>query len=279
MLTSLPDGRVAQYWLGGADDGPVVLFSHGCPDTRWAAMTGDAAARAVGVRLLAINRPGYGRSTRHGSSHASVADDAVAVLDQLGLDRVAVLGMSVGGAYAVTLAARHPARVGALGVVATLPMDATGTTAVEDLVEDYRPGFAEFVADVRPDDPDDEALAARWLAGLPEPDAALLRSSGSAFVAGSVREALADPDGYLRDAALLTASWPERAEDVRCPTRLWYGDSDDRARPGGDWFAARIPGAELVVRPGATHWSALAAYWPDTLGWLVQAMRAQASRP
>jgi len=268
VLTTLPDGRVAQSWLGGAEAGPLVMFFHGCPDTRWAAMTGADAARAAGVRLLCVNRPGYGRSTPHASSHASVADDAAAVLDVLGVDRVSALGMSVGGAYAVTMAGRHPDRVTALGVVATLPMHASDTTPIDELVERYRPGFAAFVAGVDPDDPDDEGLAARWLADLPDQDAALLASFGPAFVAGSVREALADPGGYLRDAALLTRAWPERAEDVRCPTRLWYGERDERSHSGGDWFAARIAGAELVVRPGATHWATLAAHWPDVLAWL-----------
>lgn len=82
---TLPDGRTAQLWVGGAADGPVVLFCHGCPDTRHAAMTGEQAAREAGVRLLAVNRPGYGDSDAHASSQGSVADDAVAVADLLGI--------------------------------------------------------------------------------------------------------------------------------------------------------------------------------------------------
>ena len=102
--------RVAQLWLGGADTGPVVLFFHGCPDTRWAARSGEEAAREAGVRLLCVNRPGYGASGPAASSHASVADDAAEVLDRLGIAEVAALGMSVGGAYAAAFAARHAQR-------------------------------------------------------------------------------------------------------------------------------------------------------------------------
>lgn len=269
MEHALPDGRIVQYWLGGADIGPVVAFHHGCPDTRWAAMTGEQAARAVGVRLLCVNRPGYGTSSRHASSHASVADDLVAVLDALGVEQVATLGMSVGGAYAVTLAARHPGRVTALGVVAALPMDAAYAGPVEEQAEVHRAGYEEFVSGVAPADPDDEALAGRWLAALPGRDAAVLGAFGPAFVAAAVREAITDYAGYLRDAALLTSAWPTRAADVRCPTRLWYGESDLRARPGGDWFADRIEGATLEVRPGETHWSTLGSHWRDTLAWLA----------
>ncbi|WP_395691057.1 alpha/beta fold hydrolase [Nocardioides sp.] len=153
----LPDGRAAQYWDNGVA-GPAVLFFHGCPDTRHAAMTGASAAKALGVRLVAVNRPGYGRSDRHPSTQSSVADDAVAAADALGIDRFAALGMSVGTAYALVCAARHPDRVRALALVAG---------------------------------PDDEALARRFLDDLPPADAALLGTARTpAQVAASVREAL-----------------------------------------------------------------------------------------
>ena len=92
--TELPDGRRAQLWTGGAATGPTVLVCHGTPDTRWVARTGRAAAAAAGVGLLCVNRPGYGTSTPARSTLSSVADDAVAVLDALGLERVCVLGIA-----------------------------------------------------------------------------------------------------------------------------------------------------------------------------------------
>ena len=68
---TLPDGRPVQLWLGGAGAGPVGLFFHGTPDTRWAARSGAEAARTVGVRLLCVNRPGYGLSARTDSTYSS----------------------------------------------------------------------------------------------------------------------------------------------------------------------------------------------------------------
>lgn len=119
--TVLPDGRSVQFWLGGADSGAVVLFFHGCPDTRWAARTGDIAAREAGARLLCVNRQGYGRSALADSTHTSAAGDAMSVADILGIGEVSVLGMSVGGGYAAACAAAYADRVRRLGVVATLP--------------------------------------------------------------------------------------------------------------------------------------------------------------
>lgn len=268
----LPDERVAQYWLGGAAAGPVVMLFHGCPDSRWAASGGEDAARTVGVRLLCVNRPGYGRSTRAASTHRSVATDAVAVLDRLGLERVASLGMSVGGAYAAALAAHHPERVTTLGIVAALPEPAaTGDGGtIEDAMAEAAPEFERYAATIDVDDPDDAALAARWAAALPDQDAALVGALPVAAVAAAAREALTDHHGYLRDAALAFRPWDLDVTRVRCPTYLWYGELDERALPGGGWFAERIPGARLVVRPGTTHWATLAAYWPDVLSTLAR---------
>jgi pimeloyl-ACP methyl ester carboxylesterase len=262
------DGRVLQGWTGGDPDGPLVAVLHGCPDTRHVAMTGHDAARAVGVRLLCVNRPGYGRSTVHPSTHGTVADDLASVAGELGHDRFAVLGMSVGGAYALACAARHPDRVAALGLVATQP-PGSRTEPVEELVAEMAPEFLAWRASVDPADPDDEALTARWLGMLPPADAALVEARGPAAVAASVREALGEPDGYLRDAALLHRPWQHGPTEVRCPVRAWFGEDDERSGVGGAAdLLAGFGDVEVVVRPRTTHLATLVAHWPDVLGTL-----------
>lgn len=265
MLRHAADGRVLECWVGGDLDGPLVAVLHGCPDTRHVAMTGDAAARAVGVRLLCVNRPGYGRSTTHASTHGSVADDLAGVASGLGHEGFAVLGMSVGGAYAVATAARHPDRVTALGLVATQPPGAR-SEAVEELVADLAPEFLQWRAGVDPADPSDDALAARWLTMLPPDDADLVAALGPAEVAASVREALAVPDGYLRDAALLHRPWQHGPAEVLCGVHAWFGELDDRS--GVEAAADLLAGfgeVEVVVRPRTTHLATLVAHWPDVL--------------
>ncbi|MBS2936804.1 alpha/beta hydrolase [Nocardioides sp. J2M5] len=262
------DGRVLQGWVGGADHGPLVAVLHGCPDTRHVAMTGDGAAREVGVRLLCVNRPGYGASTPHASTHVTVADDLAEVAAGLGHDRFAVLGMSVGGGYAVACAARHPDRVSALGLVSAQP-PGSRTESPEELAEEVAPEFHDWRAAVGPDEPDDEVLAARWCRGLPSADAALVEARGATAVAASVREALADPAGYLRDAALVLRPWSHRPQDVRCPVRVWAGELDDRSSPGAPELVAGIDDAVVRVWPGTTHLAALVAHWPEVLAALA----------
>jgi pimeloyl-ACP methyl ester carboxylesterase len=265
--TLLPDGRTAQYWVGGSGSGPAVLFFHGCPDTRWAARTGATAAREAGVRLLCVNRQGYGRTDLAESTHVTAAGDALAVADGLGIAEVAALGMSVGGGYAAACAAAYPERVRSLGIVATMAPPDQPEGTVDELMARYRPDFESYVAGVDPADADDAALAARFLDGLPGPDADLLREATSTpDLATSVREALARPEGYLRDAALTFRPWDVDVTSIGCPTDLWYGERDERALPGGRWLAGRIAGSRLHVVPDATHLATLLRSWKSILG-------------
>lgn len=294
-LLRLPDGRVLQLWHGGDARGAPVLFFHGTPDCRLAAASGHEAATAAGVRLLAFSRPGYGASTPGPSDHLTVADDTVAVADALDVETFAVLGMSLGGQYALACAARHPHRVLAAGVVAApavvpaldppLPrdgLDDEGRAYFRDLarrdvaqnVAAMRPDFLEWVARIDPADPDDDALAGRWEAALHDLDAALLADEPAAARAAGVREALATPEGYLRDAAVAFRPWDFRPEDVRCPTWLWYGAHDPQAAVrNGAWLAERIPDARLVVRADTAHLGTLRRHWPEILSALVRVAR------
>ena len=265
MKVFLSDGRALRYWNGGTD-GPVVLVFHGCPDTRRIAMTGGKAAYDAGVRLLAFNRPGYGSSTPAASTHTSVARDAVELLDLWGIERVAVLGMSVGGSYAAAFAATYPERVTALALVSAQGNTVTDTEGtVEDAVERMRPEFMEWRAKIDPDDEDDAALAGRFLAELPAADAALLREFDDEFVGYLAFEALVKPEGYLRDAALLFREWDFDPSAVRCPTTLWCGELDDNAMSGATWWTERVPQAHVDVRPGTTHLATLLTQWPGIL--------------
>lgn len=283
----LGDGRWVQIWAGGAPGGTPVLFLPGCPDTRHAAYPGEQAALRADVRLVAVNRPGYGRSDSHASTHLSAADDVVAVADALEIDRFAVLGMSIGGPYALACAARYPSRVTAVGVLAApaevpeldppyhrddLGPDEQAFFArlanmmPDEAVEQMRADFQQYVDRLDPADPDDEALVRRFVAQLPPYDAEIATRQGTTAAAAAVREALANPDGYLRDAAISFRRWDFRPEAITCPAFLWYGELDANASVrNGHWLAAHLPHATLVVREQTTHLAVLHDHWDDVL--------------
>lgn len=121
-LLHRPDGRVVAVDVTGPEDGPVVVFLHSSPGSR-RFDPDPAATAAAGVRLVTIDRPGYGASTAWADdvvpTIAGCADDVAAALDHLDAVEAAVVGWSAGGRSAAGVAARHPDRVRALALVAT----------------------------------------------------------------------------------------------------------------------------------------------------------------
>ena len=91
----------------------VVVFCHGSPGA--GLFDPDPAATQAGnVRLLSVDRPGYGGSQTLAEGRcataASAADDLAEVLDSLGVQRAGLIGWSAGGRVALALAARRPGR-------------------------------------------------------------------------------------------------------------------------------------------------------------------------
>jgi pimeloyl-ACP methyl ester carboxylesterase len=211
--------------------------------------------------------------------------------------------MSIGGPYALACAVRHRDRVIAVGVAASpaiVPeldppyhrddlgpeqqaffLHLAGLTP-DEAVELMRPDFEAYVDQLNPGDPDDAALVRRFLAQLDPRDAELTTRGGPTIdgrvlgsdgaIAAAVREALANPDGYLRDAAIAFRGWHFRPERIACPVYLWYGALDANASVrNGRWLADRIPHASLVIREQTTHLAVLHDHWDDILSTLTSA--------
>ena len=91
-----------------------------------------------------------------------------------------------------------------------------------------------------------------------------------ALWAANIRVVLGNLDGSVRDNLAWGAAWDVDPRDVSAPTRLWYGESDTPCPPAhGRWYADRIPGAELVILPGAGHVDVIDGHWPDVLAGLL----------
>jgi pimeloyl-ACP methyl ester carboxylesterase len=117
-------GRAMMLDDVGDPAGVPLLYLHGTPDSRLARPEDDGPAARARVRLLALDRPGYGGSDPlpiGGSSWTGrLARDVGVVLDELQVERVALLAWSGGTLAALALAASLPAQVSALGIVAGL---------------------------------------------------------------------------------------------------------------------------------------------------------------
>jgi pimeloyl-ACP methyl ester carboxylesterase len=110
--THLPRGQTIAYSEFGDPHGVPTLYFHGFPGSRVEAAMGHEAARRHSIRIIAPDRPGYGRSSfdpvRTISDWAGTMDRFA---DALGLERFAVVGVSGGGPYALACAAGIPERL------------------------------------------------------------------------------------------------------------------------------------------------------------------------
>lgn len=125
----LGDGRVMAVDDVGDPGGTPVLYLHGTPDSRLARHPDDGLATAAGVRLLAIDRPGYGGSSATAGLWSAdwpvaVAADVARVLDELGVDRCAVLAWSGGALTGLALAGAATTTSAGAGASATGTADA-----------------------------------------------------------------------------------------------------------------------------------------------------------
>lgn len=101
-----------------AGTGPAVLLLHGLTATRRYVVHGASTIPRAGFRLISYDARGHGESGgSEDYSYAALVDDALAVLDDRGVERAAVVGQSMGAATAAALAIEHPGRVAALGLV------------------------------------------------------------------------------------------------------------------------------------------------------------------
>jgi len=271
----MPDGGRLGYAELGADAGWPVLFFHGWPGSRLQGRIGAEAATRLGVRLIAVDRPGIGRSTRTpGRSLRDWPAQVATFVDRLGIDRFDVLAVSGGGPYALACAASLGERIRRIALICPAP-PARGLLENPRLPVGFRvlralhlhwPGLVPPLFSLL-------GFAVRrlpwmlllrpWAYQLGGRDGAVLRDPLFArTIADSTREAFrAGSGGVHDDALILLRPWGMELADVRRPVDLWYGDAD-RVTPLETCrtLLAGLPRARWHVLPGEGHYSAALLY-------------------
>ncbi|WP_353193739.1 alpha/beta fold hydrolase [Pandoraea pnomenusa] len=129
--------------------GPAVVFIHGlCGQLRNFAYL-PLEALASSHRVILVDRPGSGYSTRARPGDGTIASQAGVIaqlIDKLALERPLVVGHSLGGAVSLTLALDHPERVGALALIAPLTQPASEVPAPFRALAIRSPWWRRWVA-------------------------------------------------------------------------------------------------------------------------------------
>lgn len=270
-----PKGTLRYYDTGA---GPTVLFLHGSGPgvTGWRNFRGVLPAFSAHFRCLVLEFPGFGVSDDAGGHPMIDAQGAVApFLDGLGVDRVDIVGNSMGGGVGINFAIHQPDRVrrlvtiGGIGTNVFSPGPSEGIRLLQEFTEDpTRTRLVDWLRSMVYDEAlvTEELIAERWeLATDPETLAAARRMYG--------KKAFAQMMAFMRSSDI-PQPWTQMHK-VAAPTLLTWG-RDDRVSPLDMALIPMrsIPNAELHVFPNCGHWAmieAKAAFEATVLSFLLRA--------
>lgn len=260
--------RIAYDSLGGAGDPLLLVMGLGTSRFWWPMGLCEAFADK-GFEVARYDQRDAGESDRmpdtstsnpfaalfgkRGDAYSAedMADDAIAVMVELGWDTAHIFGHSLGGTIAQRIALRHPQRVGSVVSSAALPSDVSGLGSLRYLRFGLLAKFARMkFPEGRDGDMQASMAVARGVASKTYPfDEAAAR----AWIEQQVDSGPRDTKAQSRQ---IGAQWhgPELAQ-LHAPTLVLAGDEDPilRAVSAGRRTAESIPDARLLVLQGAGH--------------------------
>lgn len=250
---SMVNGMRLHYREWGSSDAPPLLILHGLTGHAWE-FDRVASVLADQFHVLVLNQRGHGASS-WGEEYSPevMADDLATLIEALDLDRVRVIGHSMGGVNSWWLAARHPEHVERLVIIDIDPEVITS----EEVVDGWRAALDTYAQSLYADP---EEAVTEYLAEYTGSHQHELRS----FVINNLRE---NTDGHWtwRFDAHGLVSWMEHASaneevhwaalrQVSCPTLvIRAGDSSYTDALAAERMVREMPRARLVEISGAGH--------------------------
>jgi pimeloyl-ACP methyl ester carboxylesterase len=260
-------------------DAPAILLIHGLAGQLAHYTYGVAGRLAQRHRVLVVDRPGSGYSTRADGAPADLSTQAAALaalVRSLGLDEVFVVGHSLGGAVALAMAIEHPRQVTGLALLAPLTHMREDVPAVFKGLAIRSPAMRKLVA---------------WTLAIPASIRNSAKTLDVVFGPEPAPKDFATKGGgllSLRPSAFLSASsdmqaLPERLPQLQAryatldlPVHVLYG-KDDRIldwKANGQALVDKVAGARLELVEGGHM---LPVTQPDvTAAFIEAALQSQA---
>ncbi len=282
----LPGGRRLGYREHGCLHGAPLFFFHGTPGSRldWDLIGRDEVLSRLGIRLIAVDRPGMGLSDfQPGRRFLDWPADVAALADSLAISRFSVLGYSSGGAYALACAVKIPERIVHAGI-----LNADGPYDLPDNVKEMEWATLQalllacrspalFQLSLRLIGWVGRFLPALFLAGfkgiLDEPDRSFLNQeeTSQALRRTFVESLKKGPLGAQYDMALMVSPWDFQPQDISVPVCMWYGEADKSTSPEMGYFLARtIPQNEAKFYSVEGHLSLFSQHAEEILSALAE---------
>ncbi|MGE8414118.1 MAG: alpha/beta fold hydrolase [Pseudomonas sp.] len=214
------------YYSKVGHGSPVVLLHGGLGNADYWGL--QAKALAARHTVISVDSRGHGRSTRDARPYGYdlMADDVIALLDQLKIPRADFVGWSDGAILGLDLAMRYPQRVGKVFAYAAN----TRTSGVKEGVE-HNPTFAAYI----------ERAGQEYTRLSPTP------KEYPAFVEQIGHMWASQPNWSDADLA-----------KIKTPVLIVDGDHDEAIkREHTEYMAAAIPGAGLLILPNVSHFAFL----------------------
>ena len=238
------DGIRLHYEVLGRAGAPAILMIQGLGADKhgWDMQRFPLSLK---YRVIALDNRGAGRSDKPFGHYTleQMADDAIAVLDDVGVERAHVVGASMGGAIAQIVGLKYPHRVNSLTLACTACRNHPWR---RELLQSWATTASERGMGVMARE------AARWVIG-PRSFRRLLPAFGwlGPLAMGRTSHAFV---AQVRAILDVDESVSEQLEQVDIPTLVMVGNQDILT-PRGDSeeIADRMPNAELVVISGAAH--------------------------
>jgi 3-oxoadipate enol-lactonase len=228
----------------GAGRPVVLVHAIGCDHRMWESLERSLAPAR---RVIALDARGHGRSPVPPRPYSldALADDVAALLDRLRIERADFVGLSMGGMVGQALALRHPARLGRLVIAcSTSSYGPEGRANWEARIRTVEQGGLEAIRDM---------VAARYFSDA-------FRAAHPEVVKAVMDRFVQTPrEGYLGCCdAIADLDFSKDLGRIAAPTLVIAGELDAGTPPAMSEAIARgIPGARLVVIPGAAHLAAV----------------------
>jgi pimeloyl-ACP methyl ester carboxylesterase len=280
-LLRLSDGRRLGWSESGDPRGTPILFFHGFGTTRVVCPPAEPA-HELGLRLIALDRPGIGLSdAQPGRGLLDWPRDVAQLADHLGLERFSIVAWSGGGPYGLACGHALAGRVGAIAAVSpAAPLAAPedpGYLRWRDRHAVRVAGRAPWVIRLamwhwgRGQRRDAEAFFEKSVAEMCAADQAVLAEPElrSRMIANSAELYRQGGRGMYDEALVLTKPWGFDPAAVGVPVHIWQGGRDDTVPMAmARHLAEVIPGARMNMYPDEGH-HLLYRYWPEILGALA----------